>query len=77
MYLFQPALITKYGYPVEVHSVTTEDGYILAMHRIPYGKSGPSRNRPIAYIQHGFISNSADPILTGPENALGKHCIYH
>lgn len=27
------------GYPVEVHTVITQDGYILKMHRIPYGTS--------------------------------------
>ena len=26
------------GYPAETHYATTEDGYILAMHRIPHGK---------------------------------------
>ncbi|GLV35381.1 Lipase 4 [Carabus blaptoides fortunei] len=67
-----PGLIAKYGYPVEEHSVTTEDGYILSMYRIPHAKSGPSHNRPVVYIQHGFLSNSAEPLLSGPENALGK-----
>ncbi|GLV35380.1 uncharacterized protein CBL_01470 [Carabus blaptoides fortunei] len=66
-----PGLISKYGYPVEVHSVTTEDGYILSLHRIPHGKSGPSHNRPVVYILHGFLSNSAEAVLSGPENALG------
>ncbi|GLV33498.1 uncharacterized protein CBL_20232, partial [Carabus blaptoides fortunei] len=66
-----PGLIAKYGYPVEEHSVTTEDGYILSMYRIPHAKSGPSHNRPVVYIQHGFLSNSAEPLLSGPENALG------
>ena len=26
------------GYPEETHYVTTEDGYILTLHRIPAGK---------------------------------------
>ena len=26
------------GYPAETHWVTTDDGYILTIHRIPYGK---------------------------------------
>ena len=26
-------LITSEGYPVEIHEVTTEDGYILTVHR--------------------------------------------
>nr|CAD7603633.1 unnamed protein product [Timema genevievae] len=38
-YLTAPELIAKKGYPAETHTVTTEDGYILTLHRIPYGKS--------------------------------------
>ena len=32
-----PTLINYWGYPVEQHWVTTEDGYILGLHRIPHG----------------------------------------
>lgn len=31
-------MIQTRGYPVESHFVTTKDGYILNMFRIPYGK---------------------------------------
>ena len=34
-------MIAREGYPVETHTVTTEDCYILEMHRIPYGKHSP------------------------------------
>ncbi len=34
-------MITKNGYPAETHTVTTEDGYILEIHRIPFGKDSP------------------------------------
>merc|ERR1711936_1498219 len=34
-----PAMISNAGYPVETHTVTTEDCYILQMHRIPHGKN--------------------------------------
>ncbi|PIO65253.1 ab-hydrolase associated lipase region [Teladorsagia circumcincta] len=35
-----PEIIRRWGYPVEVHNAVTQDGYILEMHRIPYGKAG-------------------------------------
>ncbi|ROT79544.1 triacylglycerol lipase [Penaeus vannamei] len=42
----QPELIRIRGYPAEVHHVTTRDGYVLQVHRIPRGVSpGP---RPCA-----------------------------
>ncbi|KHJ83782.1 ab-hydrolase associated lipase region, partial [Oesophagostomum dentatum] len=33
-----PELIQHWGYPIEEHKVITADGYILTLHRIPYGK---------------------------------------
>ena len=33
-------LVTTKGYPCEEHTVPTEDGYILKVHRIPHGQSG-------------------------------------
>lgn len=32
-------IIELAGYPVEVYTVITQDGYLLKMHRIPYGTS--------------------------------------
>ncbi|KAK5643259.1 hypothetical protein RI129_007104 [Pyrocoelia pectoralis] len=40
------------------------------MHRIPFGKDGPSENRPAVYLQHGILSSSADWILK-PDTGLG------
>jgi len=58
-------IILNRGYPVERHWVTTEDGYILQMHRIPYGKrSGPSPNKPAVFMLHGLVSSSSDWIIT-------------
>ncbi|PZC84164.1 hypothetical protein B5X24_HaOG200551 [Helicoverpa armigera] len=69
-----PDLIRKYRYPVEVHSVTTEDGYILEMHRIPHGRDAnnvPNQKKPVVLIMHGMLTSSADYVLMGPGSALG------
>jgi lysosomal acid lipase/cholesteryl ester hydrolase len=66
----------KYGYPVEIHTVTTADKYILTMHRIPYSPKSPAApNKPIVFLQHGILSSSADWIILGPENSLGKTAV--
>ncbi|KAK5647420.1 hypothetical protein RI129_002312 [Pyrocoelia pectoralis] len=70
--LLVPELIRKYGYPCETHTVVSKDGYILEMHRIPYGRRGPSENRPAVYLQHGILLSSADWILAG----VGKGFAY-
>lgn len=64
-------LIQKYGYPAEEHKVTTEDGYILTLHRIPHGKDGPARKqRGVAFVQHGILSSSIDWAIPGPEKGI-------
>ena len=67
-------MVSREGYPVETHQVITEDGYILAMHRIPHGRRSPrtdNERRPAVYVQHGITSSSADWIVAGPKKALG------
>lgn len=56
---------------MEVHHITTSDGYILEAHRIPYGiRCGPAINKRVAWLQHGLISDSSNWVLNGPEKAL-------
>jgi len=58
-------ILINRGYPAETHWVTTEDGYILEMHRIPYGKhSPPSPNKSVVFMLHGLLASSHDWILT-------------
>ena len=71
----QPIMISMEGYPVETHTVVTEDCYILEMHRIPYGKKSPNAKgeepRPVVYLQHGLLCSSADWVMGSPEKSLG------
>ena len=67
-------MIAKLGYPSETHEVVTEDGYILQMHRIPFGKNSPlveGVERPAVYLQHGLLCSSADYVMGIPEKSLG------
>ncbi|KAK8733259.1 hypothetical protein OTU49_006552, partial [Cherax quadricarinatus] len=69
--LTTPELIEAMGYPVEIHHVTTEDGYILELHRIPYGaEDQPSEGRPVAYLEHCLLCSSSDYIMNDPDKAL-------
>ena len=70
-------MILHEGYPVEIHTVTTEDCYILQMHRIPYGKSLSSvrfqnKPRPVVLLQHGILCSSADWVMGHSDDSLGK-----
>lgn len=59
-----PVMIQNMGYPVEVHSVTTLDGYILEMHRIPSTDTQPAYSgKPVVYLQHGLLCSSADWVM--------------
>jgi len=60
-------IILNRGYPAETHSVTTEDGYIIEMHRIPYGKhspTSPNTNKPAVFMFHCLLCSSADWIVS-------------
>ena len=65
-------IIKNRGYPAEVHYVTTEDGYIIQIQRIPYGlESGPASGKPVVYLQHGLLSASTDWVMGPVNKALG------
>ncbi|KAH9377201.1 hypothetical protein HPB48_017885 [Haemaphysalis longicornis] len=65
-------MIASKGYPVEEHAVLTRDGYIIFLQRIPYGRSGPSRqSRPVVFLQHGLFDSSIDWVMNYPHQSLG------
>lgn len=68
------AFISSHGYPVEEYKVTTADGYILTLFRIPYGVKNSTTDddrKPPVFVQHGLMSSAMDFLVTGPDRALG------
>lgn len=60
------------GYPVELHHVTTEDGYVLQMHRIPYSPKNQKRDdRPVVFMQHGLLGSADNYVLADRSQAAG------
>ncbi|KAK7336058.1 hypothetical protein VNO77_16587 [Canavalia gladiata] len=65
--------IIVYGYKCEEHEVTTKDGYILSLQRIPEGRGGVSgsgtKKQPVI-IQHGVLVDGMTWLLNPPEEDL-------
>eukprot|EP00058_Branchiostoma_floridae_P024848 XP_002610338.1 hypothetical protein BRAFLDRAFT_72470 [Branchiostoma floridae] len=66
-------LITSKGYPCEDHYVTTDDGFILNMQRIPHGLGNGNNTapRPIVFLQHGLLGSSTQWIENLVNESLG------
>jgi len=64
-------IIREHGYPVEAHTVTTADGYILTAFRIPHGVSASQTvKRPPVLVQHALLCSSFDWVNNGPNQSL-------
>ncbi|KAM5139268.1 LOW QUALITY PROTEIN: lipase member J [Callospermophilus lateralis] len=66
-------IISYWGYPNEEYNVVTEDGYILGLYRIPYGKTNNNNataRRLVVYLQHGVLT-SANSWISNLPNSLG------
>ncbi|KAK1606567.1 hypothetical protein QYE76_030240 [Lolium multiflorum] len=58
------------GYPCEEHEVTTVDGYILSLQRIPRGRhAGAGVGQPVL-LQHGVLVDGMTWLLSSPEESL-------
>ncbi|KAJ9562585.1 hypothetical protein OSB04_007745 [Centaurea solstitialis] len=67
--------VTNHGYKCEEIDVTTEDGYILSVQRIPVGRGGGGgggggRKRQPVLLQHGVLVDGMTWLLNPPEQSL-------
>jgi len=55
----------EYGYHLERHWVTTDDGYILEVHRLPADSGAP-----VVFLQHGLLDSSITWMLNTKEGSF-------
>ena len=68
---FQEQIATRYGFPFEEHEVTTGDGYIITLFRIPHNGSDVHRKRPVVFLQHGIAADGYTWMVAGG-NSSGR-----
>ncbi|KAM6130492.1 lysosomal acid lipase/cholesteryl ester hydrolase-like [Phoenicopterus ruber ruber] len=65
-------IIRYHGYPSEEYQVTTEDGYILGVFRIPAGRNSQNTGKkPAVLLHHGTLGDCIHWISNLPNNSLG------
>lgn len=71
MFILKTEQIAYYGYPLEIHKATTEDGYILELHRIPHGLNNTkSNNKSVALFMPGLFCTSGVYFIHGHDKSL-------
>ncbi|KAG9455103.1 hypothetical protein H6P81_008007 [Aristolochia fimbriata] len=64
------SLVKPNGYECEEHQVTTEDGYILSLQRMPEGRTGSGGTKGPVLLQHGLIMDGITWLLNSPDQSL-------
>ncbi|XP_054818021.1 triacylglycerol lipase 2-like [Prosopis cineraria] len=64
------SMVETQGYTCEEHKVTTKDGYILSLQRIPEGRSGKKADKPPVLLQHGLFVDAVSWLLSSPDESL-------
>ncbi|XP_011498382.1 PREDICTED: lipase 3-like [Ceratosolen solmsi marchali] len=64
-------LVRATGYQAEEHDISTEDGYILKLHRMPGSPKSPvGPKKPVVLFIHGLLAASDIWVLRGPDEDL-------
>ncbi|QHO36912.1 Triacylglycerol lipase [Arachis hypogaea] len=63
-------MVETQGYTCEEHKVTTVDGYILSLQRMPAGRSGKAADKPPVLLQHGLFIDAITWLFNTPEESL-------
>ena len=68
----QTQIIASRGYPYEEHHVTTKDGFILSMQRIPRGRGEKESSAPkeVVFLQHGILADATNWVMDTPSKSL-------
>lgn len=61
----QPEIIHKSGYPVVEYKVTTKDGYILTMYRIPNDNLPAQQKKDPVFLLHGIACTCSNFVSLG------------
>lgn len=66
-------MIVFKGYPVETHEVETEDGYVVTLHRIPYGPKSASMSgsKGAVLLMPGLLCSSSIYVIDAVDKSLG------
>ncbi|XP_021629319.1 triacylglycerol lipase 2 [Manihot esculenta] len=64
------SMVETQGYICQEHKVTSEDGYILSLQRMPAGRSGKLADNPPVLLQHGLSSDGATWLSNSPDESL-------
>eukprot|EP00727_Mastigamoeba_balamuthi_P010962 m51a1_g6489 putative lipase 1 precursor (224) ;mRNA; r:151701-158817 len=70
VYLNGTELIASRGFRAEEHDVTTSDGYILKLFRIPCSRNGKCGGPPVLVV-HALVCSADEFLLDGAEQSLG------
>ncbi|AES80482.1 triacylglycerol lipase-like protein [Medicago truncatula] len=64
------SMVETQGYTCEEHKVTTSDGFILSIQRLPTRRSGEKANKPTVLIQHGLFQDAVVWLWNSPDESL-------